>query len=65
MLEQARFALRLPQEIYAALQDLAARDRRSVNGEIVYIIERFIAEERRADGDGGEEAAPGKMMAAA
>lgn len=66
MAEQVRFALRLPPETYEALQEFSARDRRSINGEIVYILERFIADERkRAGGLSSEGTEPGKLMAAA
>jgi hypothetical protein len=46
-----RFLLRLRQDLYEALQDIAAREHRSTNGQIVHIIERFVNEERdRAEG---------------
>jgi hypothetical protein len=41
-----RFLLRLPQELYEALQVVAEREHRSINGQIVHILERFIAEAR-------------------
>ncbi len=47
MSEIVRFALRLPREVYEALQALATQNRRSVNGEIVYILERYIVESRK------------------
>ncbi len=47
MSEIVRFALRLPREVYEAVQELAEADRRSTNGEIVYILERYIAEARK------------------
>ncbi|MDP9375119.1 MAG: Arc family DNA-binding protein [Chloroflexota bacterium] len=47
MSEIVRFALRLPREVYEAVQELAEEDRRSTNGEIVYILERYIAEARK------------------
>ncbi len=53
MSEIVRFALRLPREVYEALQVLAAQNRRSINGEIVYILERYIAEARET-GEGLE-----------
>ena len=66
MPEMTRFALRLPPELYEALQALAARDKRSVNGEIVYILDRYVEEQRR---DGVQthrgEVVSGKLMAAA
>ncbi len=66
MPEMARFALRLPPELYEALQALAARDRRSINGEIVYILDRYAEEQGRGGGQPHKgEAVPGKMRAAA
>ncbi len=42
-------SLRLPEDMHGALTDLAKRDRRSLHGEIVYILEQFLgAEEREA-----------------
>jgi len=66
MPEIARFALRLPPELYEALQALATRDRRSINGEIVYILDQYVGEQgqdtmRPSSG----QVAPGKMRAAA
>ncbi len=46
MTETVRFVLRLPAEVHEAVKALAAADRRSLNGEIVYILERYIAETR-------------------
>ncbi len=49
MSEVVRFALRLPSELYAALQELARQNRRSINGEIVHILERHVAEAKKGD----------------
>ena len=66
MPEMTRFALRLPPELYEALQALAARDRRSVNGQIVYILDRYVEEQGRGEGQSHRgENVPGKMRAAA
>lgn len=66
MPEITRFALRLPPELYEALQALAARDRRSVNGEIVYILDRYAEEQGWGEGQLRRgETVPGKMRAAA
>ncbi len=47
MTETVRFVLRLPAEVHEAVKALAAADRRSLNGEIVYILEQYIAETRK------------------
>ena len=54
MTETVRFVLRLPAEVHEAVKALAAADRRSLNGEIVYILEQYIAESRkdREDAEG-------------
>ena len=52
-----RFLLRVPQDVYEALQDLAEREQRSVNGQIVYILQRFIAESRDENPEEGKAAA--------
>jgi len=66
MPEMTRFALRLPPELYEALQALAARDRRSINGEIVYILDRYVEEQGPGEVQSHSgEAERGKMRAAA
>jgi hypothetical protein len=45
MAEIVRFALRLPPELHQALQRLARRDRRSLHGQIIYVLERYVAHE--------------------
>ncbi len=44
MSETVRLVLRLPAEVHEAVKALAAADRRSLNGEIVYILEQYVAE---------------------
>ena len=44
MAEIVRFALRLPPELHQALQRLARRDRRSLHGQIIYVLERYVAQ---------------------
>ncbi len=39
-----RFLLRVPNDVYAALQDIAEREHRSVNQQIVHILQQFVAE---------------------
>ncbi len=66
MAEIVRFALRLPPELYEALRSLAAQDRRSINGEIVFILDQHVADERKRAGRLHEdEGGSGKMQAAA
>ncbi len=38
-------ALRLPPVLHARLRDLAERERRSLHAQILYMLERFIAED--------------------
>ena len=57
MPEIVRFVLRLPEEIHEAVKALAEVDRRSLNGEIVYILERYIAEARKASEESEGKAA--------
>ncbi len=66
MPETARFALRLPPELYEALQALATRDRRSINGEIVYILDQYVEEQGQGTvRASGGNVTPGKIRAAA
>ena len=37
-----RFALRISEKLYAALKEIAEKEQRSINGEILYIIEQYI-----------------------
>jgi len=60
MAEMAKFALRLPQEVYDDLRAIADESRRSVNGQIVYVLERYIEDWKRTT-----EEAEGKSEAAA
>jgi len=48
----AKYSLRLPKDLYAQLAELAQKHRRSINKELVYMIEQAIAAEKeRADGE--------------
>ncbi len=40
--------IRLPAEVAAALRELAARERRSINAQIIVIIEQAVAQEAEA-----------------
>jgi len=37
-----RFALRISKKLYAELKEIAKKEQRSINGEILYIIEQYI-----------------------
>jgi hypothetical protein len=39
--------VRLPRDLHARLKDLAAMDRRSLNAEIVWLLERAVDAEGR------------------
>ncbi|HEY8602180.1 MAG TPA: Arc family DNA-binding protein [Thermomicrobiales bacterium] len=46
MPETVRLVLRLPEGVHEAIKAIAEREHRSLNGEIVYILERYAQEER-------------------
>lgn len=48
--EEKRITVRLPLELHERLAALAKRDRRSVNGEIVHLLEAALAD-RPADAE--------------
>ncbi len=52
-----RLLLRLPKELHEAIQAVAEREHRSLNAQIVHILERFIAEDREDGPDVGKAAA--------
>lgn len=39
--------LRLPEELYKQLKELALEEERSINGEINYIIKKYIEEKKK------------------
>lgn len=39
-----RFTLRLPEGIYRRLDAIAKRNKRSLHAQILYILERYLAE---------------------
>lgn len=39
--------LRLPEEIYKELKEIAYKEDRSINGEINYIIKKYIEETKK------------------
>ena len=58
MAERKPFLLRLPPEIFDALQKWAADDLRSLNGQIEFLLRRALGEAERAPrGAGGAEPA--------
>jgi hypothetical protein len=38
----ANFSLRLPDELYKALKEVAKEEERTINAQIVYIIKKYI-----------------------
>ncbi len=52
-----RYLLRLPRDLHEAVQAIAEREHRSLNAQIVYILERFVAEDRGEEPDAGKAAA--------
>ena len=48
--------IRMPAELWAKLETLAARERRSLNAQVVFIVERGVAAaEQERSGEGGRE----------
>ena len=41
--------LRLPEELYKELKTIALKEERSINGEINYIIRKYIEEQNKKD----------------
>jgi len=37
-----KFSLRLPDDLYKAIKELAERENRSVNAQIIYILTQYI-----------------------
>jgi len=37
-----RFALRISEKLYAKLKEISEKEQRSINSEILYIIEQYI-----------------------
>ena len=40
----ANFSLRLPDELYKALKEVAKEEERTINAQIVYILKHYIKE---------------------
>ena len=49
-MEEIRVTLRIPKELYEWAKARAKRERRSLNAELVEVIERGLAEEEFVDG---------------
>ncbi len=59
MAERKPFLLRLPPEVFDALQRWAADDLRSLNGQIEFLLRRALAETGRAPrGETGSRGGP-------
>jgi len=46
-----KYALRLPTPLYERLQEVAEREKRSVNAQIVYLVARAIEEQENRVGE--------------
>ncbi len=46
MPDVVRFVVRLPRDLHEALQEIARREKRSLHGQIMYVLEGFVAEDR-------------------
>jgi len=44
-----RFALRLPKDLYAEIKEIAAKEDRSINGQILHILKKFVEQYQRDD----------------
>jgi plasmid stability protein len=57
-----RFALRIPEDLHARLTTQAAADRRSINSEILHLIEAGLATaEKDTESPGGDSATPAPL----
>lgn len=52
---EINYALRLPESLHVALVRLAAKDRRSLNAEIVVLLEQAVQQECTEPGSGSSE----------
>lgn len=41
--------IRIPEELWEELKKIAEKEKRSVNSELVYIIEKYIEEQKKED----------------
>lgn len=49
--EKKQFTLRLPEDTYQKVSEIAEKEKRSLTLQIEYIVERFIAEYEKAGRD--------------
>lgn len=59
--DKKAYLLRLPHEVWAQIERLAAAELRSVNGQIEYLLREALA--RRMGGDETEQSAAGRKAA--
>jgi hypothetical protein len=52
--EEKKVYIRLSSELFEELSRLAERQHRSINGQIVYLLERALARQRRREEQSGE-----------
>lgn len=45
--KEVKYTIRLPQEIHKQIEELASKNRRSINNEMLVIFESFIEEAKR------------------
>jgi hypothetical protein len=44
-----KLQLRLPEELHKEIKELAQKEKRSLNGQLVYMLETFIEQLKQAD----------------
>ena len=44
-----KFSLRLPEDLYAAIKEIAADENRSINSQIIYILKNFVEYYRKKE----------------
>ena len=54
MAQRKKFLLRIPQELWEQLNRWATRDLRSVNGQIEFLLQKAVAEQKKSK-PGGED----------
>ena len=63
---EVRYALRLPPDLHAALVDMARREDRSLNQQLVYLLRQAVRRDavRRKRRRGSEQRCPGAVVTA-
>lgn len=41
--------IRIPEELWERLKEIAEKEKRSINSELVYIIEKYVEEHEKKD----------------